>query len=289
MNVETSRTPSRQGTFRPWAWGLLAAALVLTGCESQADRDQKAADAVYREKLAKAKAIFAERCKTAGVVIHRTVNDVEGIELKKVRPTLEFGDKRYFDPMFDGAAMAGEVNGTDYIKQFLMYEYHSPDMPGARGSLGPMTSEKRLTRPGALKGYSFIEYVNDADKKSYRCKADWSRDHPNWVDGQHRCEVMGQSQARYALDYEDIVDPADRAYWVAGTKLRVIDKQNGEVIAELTRFVFDPGFGGSSTGRWPWQHANTASSTVCPSIASQPTGKDSRYFVDTVLIPKQGD
>jgi hypothetical protein len=76
---------------------------------------------------------------------------------------------------------------------------------------------------------------------------------------------------------------------VAGTKLRVINKENGEVIAELTRFVIDPGFGVSSTGRWPWSHASTRRDQVCPSGANVPLGKDSRYFVDTVLIPKQGD
>ncbi len=262
-------------------WALLTLTLAIAGCNRE--------EAAHAERLAKAKAIFAERCKTAGVVIKRTVQDVEGIELTKIRPKLEYADRRYFDPMFDGAAMAGEVNGTDYIKQFLMYEFRSPDQPRVRGGLGPITNEKRHTRRDPMKGYDFVEYDDTADKSRYRCTPDWSLDHPNWVDGQHRCEAVSESQTRYALDYEDLVDRADRAYWVAGTKLRVIDKQTGEVTAELTRFVIDTGFGGGSTGRWPWSHASMRADQQCPVDPLQRTGNQSRYFVDTVLIPKQAD
>ncbi|RVT88712.1 hypothetical protein [Inhella crocodyli] len=282
-----TRAPARP--LRHWALGLLAAALMLTGCESQADNDKAATDAAYREKLAKAQAIFAERCKSAGVVIHRTVKDVEGIELKRIRPKLEFGDKRYFDPMFEGAAMAGEQGGVDYIKQFLMYEFRSPDRPTSRGSLGPMTLEARRTRPDARKGYAFIEYVDAKDQKRHRCRPDWSLNHPNWIEGQLKCEQVTETNARYALDYENLVDSGDRAHWVAGTKLRVIERQSGETVAELTRFVIDPGFGVSTTGRWPWSHAASAASNVCPSDATRLLGHESRYFVDSVLIPKQGD
>ncbi|MFN7693293.1 MAG: hypothetical protein ACK5O3_04490 [Burkholderiales bacterium] len=288
MPFETPRTPRRRGAVRHGALGLLAAALLLTGCESQADKDKKAADAAYREKLAKAQAIFAERCKTAGVVIHRTVKDVEGIELKKVRPELAYADKRYFDPLFDGAAMAGEVSGIDYIKQFLMHEYRTTFAPQTRGQLGPPTAVHRRQLLPPTPGYRFVE-VAEADGTRNRYSPVWTAGQSNWVDGQHKREPVQSSSTRYALDYEDLVDPADRAYWVAGTKLRVIEKQTGEVIAELTRFVIDPGFGGGATGRWPWQHVTIRGDQQCPIDLLQPTGKISRYFVDTVLIPKQGD
>lgn len=271
-----------------WSLGLLAAALLLTGCESRADNNMKAADAAYREKLAKAQAVFAERCKTAGVVIHRTVRDVEGIELTKIRPKLEYADRRYFDPMFEGAAMAGEAGGTDYIKQFLMYEYRTTFAPQTRGQLGPPTATQRHQLLAPTSGYRFVEFV-EADGTRYRYSPTWTPGQSNWVDGQHKREPVKASNTRYALDYQDIVDPADRAYWVAGTKLRVIDKQNGEVVAEFTKFVIDPGFGTASTGRWPWQDSSTRGSTACPSDVSEPLGNSSRYFLDTVLIPKQGD
>jgi hypothetical protein len=287
MPFETTATSSCQGSVRQWALGLLATALLLTGCESQADRDQKAADAAYREKLAKAQAIFAERCKTAGVVIHRTVKDVEGIELTKIRPKLEYADKRYFDPMFDGAAMAGEASGEGYIMQFLLSEYRPTFAPERRGELSRPEGPPGHQRLPGLRGYRFVN-ATAADGKMYRISLPWDPGQTGWNGSLQRVEVSS-STARFALDFEDLVDPADRAYWVAGTKLRVIDKQNGKVIAELTRFVIDPGFGESSSGRWPWSHANSRATQRCPSDASQPLNSDSRYFIDTVLIPKQGD
>lgn len=257
------------------------------GCDAL-DVEEQAKREAYQERYAKAKALFEERCKTAGVVVKRTVKDVEGIELIKIRPEIPWGGKEYFDPMFPGAAMAGEVKGDDYLKQFFMTEYFEPAYPERRGGLGPETREKRRTRPAQRRGYAFVERIDASNGQRYRCTPDWSLDHPNWVPGQHQCKPIQSTAARYALDYEDIVNAADRAHWVAGTKLRVFDKQTGEVIAELTRFVWDAGFGEHSTGRWPWAYASTSGSTECPNVVGV---KDdtSRKFIDTVLIPKQGD
>lgn len=274
------------------AVALFSLILALTACgKSVAEKDAEAGSGAYREKYARAQALFEERCKTAGVVIKRTVKDVEGIELTKIRQPIPWGGKEYFDPMWAEAAMADEVTGDDYLKQFLVSEFIQPGLHRSRGDLGPPTTEKRSHPSISIirKGYAYIEYLDAKDKQRYRCTPDWSKDHPNWVPGQHQCEPVKQSRTRYALDYEDIVSPADRQFWVAGTRLKIIDKQSGEEVAVLTRFVWDSGFGVSTSGRWPWVYASSSSSSSCPSDASRPTSKHGRYFVDTVLIPKQGD
>lgn len=266
--------------------------LALTACgESVAEKGAEARSGVYREKYTRAQALFEERCKTAGVVIKRTVKDVDGIELTKIRQPIPWGSKQYSDPMWAEAAMADEVTGDDYVKQFLVSEFIQPGLRQSRGNLGPPTIEKRSHPAISIirNGYAYIEYLDAKDKQRYRCTPDWSKDHPNWVPGQHRCEPVKQSRTRYALDYEDIVSPADRQFWVAGTRLKVIDKQSGEEVAVLTRFVWDSGFGVSTSGRLPWVYASNSSSLSCPSNASRPTSKHGRYFVDTVLIPKQED
>jgi hypothetical protein len=272
---------------------VLALCLATVACENEVQKAAKAkvlADKhAYQEKYAKAKALFEERCKTAGVVVHRTVKDVEGIELTKVRQPIPWGGREYFDPMFPEAAMAGESRGDDYIKQFLMYEFQELDQPSVRGQLGPITTERPSNRPGTKQGYAFVEVVDSATGVRSVCTPDWTRGHPNWVSGQHQCVPVQSSKTRYALDYEDIVDPADRALWIAGTRLKVIDKQSGEEIAQLTRFVWEQGFGASSTGRWPWQYAaGYGPDRTCPHI-ERTHRLVSRFFVDTVLIPKQGD
>jgi hypothetical protein len=86
--------------------------LLFVACESEAERTAKADAQAHQDRYAKANALFRERCKTAGVVIHRTVKDVEGIELTKIRQPIPWGGKEYFDPMYPEAAMAGETRGV---------------------------------------------------------------------------------------------------------------------------------------------------------------------------------
>ncbi|MBH9578146.1 hypothetical protein [Inhella proteolytica] len=262
----------------------LGSLLLLGACAATPDAEQLA----FQQKYAKAKALFEERCKTAGVVIHRTVKDVEGIELTKIRQPVPWGGKEYFDPMYPGAAMAGEVSGDRYVWQFLASEFRLVNAPERRGGFAhPKKSLSYLELP-PTRGYQFVEYQDAISQGRMRCRASLDPD-PRSFDRFMLCERSHQSAPRYALDFEDLADASDREFWVAGTKLKVIDKHTGEVIAQLTRFVWDPGFGASTTGRWPWQHANARASTVCPSDANQFLHHDSRYFVDQVLIPKQGD
>jgi hypothetical protein len=274
-------------TTRWLALACLAALPLLAACQSQAFRYRSAEELAYAEKQAKAKALFAERCKTAGVVIKRTVKDVEGIELKKIRPKLEYADRRYFDPMFDGAAMAGEVTGDRYVWHFLSSEFRNVNAPERRGQLGPPSTKLGHNQAPPTEGYRYVEFMDETSGKRQRCERTKKPDPQHFEDFMH-CKPVQASSTRYALDYEDLVDPADREYWVAGTKLRVIDNQTGEVIAELTRYVVDLGFGGSSTGRWPWSYAATSGSGECPNVVGIKQYV-SRTFVDTVLIPKQGD
>jgi hypothetical protein len=272
-----------------WLLALLTLSLLASACESEAQRAKKAEEATYREKYAKAEALFKERCKTAGGVIHRTVKDVEGIELTKVRQRVPWGGKEYFDPMWAEAAMAGEHRGDDYIKQFLMCEFIHPQLPNERGVLGPKTWKPPGLDMPRKDGYRFVEVLDAKTGRRSRCAIPWKPGESSWVASQQVCEPVEKSLTRYALDFEDIVDAADRQLWVAGTRLKVIDKQTGEVIAQLTKYIWDPGFGASTTGRWPWQHAdNFGPSRNCPSTAGI-KADFSRKFIDTVLSPKQGD
>ena len=60
-------------------FALAFAALLATVSTTALAEDAKA-------RLAKAEAMFQERCKKAGEFIHKTVENVEGILLLKVRP-----------------------------------------------------------------------------------------------------------------------------------------------------------------------------------------------------------
>jgi len=276
--------------IKNFCWIALVPLLIgLAACgKSAADTEAAARQEAYREKYAKAKALFEERCKAAGVVIKRTVKDVEGIELTKIRQPISWAGREYLDPMYSEAAMAGENRGDDYIKQFLMTEFRYRLQPDRRGGLGPGLLPRDSRDLPPIRGYRFVEYVDNSGSR-FRCAPTWKEGDTNWSPGQHHCEQVKQSATKYSLDYEDLADPNDRALWIAGTRLKVIDKQTGEVVAELKRFVWDEGFGNASTGRWPWAYANSRLASVCPGEDRQPLNSVSRYFADTVLIPKQGD
>lgn len=270
----------------------LALLATLAACAGSLHPEENAKRLAHQERYARAKALFEERCKTAGVVIKRTVKDVEGIELLKVRPKLEWGDRRYFDSMFDGAAMAGEAQGDSYIASFLYSELRNPHTPEQRGVIQPPHVTPGMNQEAPRRGYRFVDVRDPASGEVLRYRvvpgltdAEWYQ-RGAWARDLESAPRLGKP-ALYAVDYEDIVDPADRALWVAGTRIKVIDQQTGEVIAQLTRFVWDRGFGGASTGRWPWQHAS-AQGNECPNYLGTASYK-SRFFVDTVLIPNQGD
>lgn len=267
---------------------LVPVILALTACgKSVAEKDAEARSRAYAEKYAKAQALFDERCKTAGEVIKRTVKDVEGIELTKIRPPIPWAGKEYFDPMYPGAAMAGEMLGDYYIKQFLMSEFRFSAGSQARGALHPPTMKLNPGMMTPLAGYRFVELVDQAGHSRQRCELVLKPTEHSWERTALDCRPVTESSTRYALDFTDIVDATDRDLWIAGTRLKVVDKRTGEALAELTKFVWDPGFGSASSGRWPWQHADGRSDRNCPSNVNRLTGTDSRYFVDTVLIPKQ--
>ncbi|MBL8279310.1 MAG: hypothetical protein JNL93_21645 [Pelomonas sp.] len=242
-----------------------------------------------REKYAKAKALFEERCKSAGVVIKRTVKDVEGIELIKIRQPIPWGGKEYFDPMYSEAAMAAEMRGDYYVKQFLMSELRFIDGVQSRGGLAPPSRELDKGMEPPRRGYRFVEILTPNSSERSRCELVLKPGEDRWENTALSCRPVVSSSAQYALDYDDIVDPADRALWVAGTRIKVVDKRTGEVVAQLTRYVWESGFGEASSGSWPWQHANHRVTQTCPGVPDRLFSTESRYFVDTVLIPKQGD
>lgn len=288
--------PGRERKFmlhKPKRFAGTAAMLLFTfamaGCGDRQHREVSESEVGNSgDRYLAAKRLFAERCKESGLIIKRTVADIEGIELTKIRPEIPWGGKEYFDPMFPGAAMAIENQGEDYIKQFLMTEIRYVMQPDRRGRLTPSYTARDDRDMSPERGYRFVEFL-DAQKNRFRCVPTWKDGETGWTQGQHRCDPIERSSTRYAVDYEDIVTPQDRALWVAGTKLKVIDKDTGETIAQLTKYVWDPGFGAGSTGRWPWQHAASAKSTTCPTGFDQPLHQDTRYFVDKVLLPKQGE
>ena len=96
--------------------------------------------------------MFAERCKKAGEFIHRTVNDVEGVYLLKLRPRDINRDNQFAldDPY------GRDLGGDGYIESFV------------RGSFEANTTG--TTAPGSppRSGYLYVEANDPKDGVRYR-------------------------------------------------------------------------------------------------------------------------
>ena len=224
----------------------------------------------HQQRYEAAKAVFDERCKTAGEKVYRTVEDVEGVLLLNVRPGKTNSD--YYDPNWPGAALPREDSGTDYINTFINWE--KQQFPGRRGIISgdPEEGPSWLV---VLPGYSYVDVKESDGIYRYRLKQLGGNDLLR--------EASPSNPARYAVSYRNLVDPADRAHWVAGTVVTITDTLNHQVIAEMTWYSFEPGFGSRAGARMPWRF-----SIQCPSHEGVWMGGQTRMFVDQVLKPKQG-
>lgn len=88
--------------------------------------------------------------------------------------------------------------------------------------------------------------------------------------------------SRFGISWEDISTEVDRKYWVAGSRLRVIDTTDNSVIAERIGYVIEGGLGSRAGGRRPWLTSHGIG-TTCPSSHDY----TDRYFLVSVLGPQE--
>jgi hypothetical protein len=245
---------------------VLAIASILPIQGFQEYQQRKQSQAAFQERFDKAEALFDERCKTAGETIYRTVEDVEGIQLLNLRS----GDRasNWANPNWPDAALPSDATGMGYIEYFLSWERRNG--PSPRGYL-TVNPDKATAR-----GYRFVD-VKQADGTflRYRLKK------PNDTD--LVSEPIAGQPARYAVGSVSHVDPADRAQWVAGVTITVTDTQTSETMAQKIAYSFEPGLGNTGGERMPWGFA-----VSCPAWRGW-DGARTRFFVDQILKPKQGE
>lgn len=238
---------------------------------------QQEIQAIIEVRLAPARALFEEKCKTAGEVVHRRVEGVEAIYLVKGRP---FGSVNSDDIMTPGLAALGDSDGDEYIKNFLFYELgklrgmgESLRWPEHRGNLWIKT-DKDAKYPG----YQYVVVPDPENGQVYRYTLAMEGPYQQVV---LKKELHTGSLPRYAVDYEDWMDPEiRRKYRLAGTTIKVIDRKTQEIIATKTMFLLDRGFDPRGYNGY------TTKKDVCPDN-HYTFRKSTRFFVDQVLKPTQ--
>lgn len=247
------------------------------------------ADMAKREgenRLAKAEAMFQERCKTAGEKINRKAENVEGIFLMKLRPEgINYGEQFRMDDPY-----GRDLDGIGYIETFV------------KGSYDSMRSDN--PRPGwpPRLGYRYVEALDPQDSKRYRYTG---RLEEPWQTNKHYLKgyvrfVLDKTPSpgpmpRYGVTYDDISTREEREYWIAGSSLKVIDLKTNEVMAERIGYMMDRGQGARGGGRSPWL---LAADNACPDFHRYPNPavvisgssaqpRQAQDFIEKVLKPIQ--
>lgn len=121
----------------------------------------------YLARIKQAEALYKVKCeKVAGIKIYKTVPDVEGVLLMKIRP--DRTDRELADPNWPGAAFGrGLLHGDSYIRSFLGYEYPAQGPIDALHR-GYINTDKR---PGGLPGYRWVEIPDPRTASAICCSA----------------------------------------------------------------------------------------------------------------------
>lgn len=235
-------------------------------------------------------ALWEEKCRTvAGEKIYKTVPDVEGLVLLKVRP--KAWEPEWADPMWPGAAFALEAQTDEYITTFLGYEYAT--FTQGRDEPNEITKDRRGyiatdRRPGLMDrpGYRYVDVIDSKDGQRYRYTGRWEEPwqyDKSYLKGYIKFfldRVPAPDPApRYGVTFEDHVIPEERALGVASSTVRVIDLETNEVLGEMLRYAWSTP--ASSANPSPWLTAYK-----CPGHAVGASAA-TRKFVDQVLIPRK--
>ncbi len=248
---------------------------------------------VAKERLAKAEAMFQERCKKSGEFIHRTAENVEGVFLLKLRPSeINYGNQYRMDDPY-----GRDLGGEGYIESFV------------RGSFDSTRSKEM--RPGWPRrlGYLFVDAIDPKDGKRYRYTGsvkEVTHTSSMLMGGDGKSQFKAKKfvldkvpdldpASRYGVTYDDISTREERDYWIAGSSLKVIDLATNEVMAERIGYMMDRGQGSKSGGRSPWLlaadyacpsfHRFPNPVAVVPGSSAQP--RQAQDFVEKVLHPIQ--
>lgn len=289
---------------------LFVALVFAAGCDQEdktprvLGKEERPSDPALMTPLQRAeagKALWEEKCRTvAGERTYKTVPDVEGLVLLKVRP--KAGDREWADPNWPGAAFARENMADGYINTFLGYEYATTvnDLPDqitkeARGYIATNRHSGFMDRPG----YRFVDVIDAEDGRRYRYSGSektvgrkdttakgvqmaLARD-PNYDLNIYRWTLdkvpATDPTPRYGVTYEDHVIPEDRALGVASSTVKVIDIQTGEVLGEMLRYAWSTPASRANPSPWLTAHR-------CPDHAVG-TDAATRKFADQILIPRK--
>lgn len=205
-----------------------------------------------------ARAYFKHKCETlAGEKIYKSLAGVKSVQV--VNPLPLATERDLYDQFWYG----DPYSSASFYKR------------GERAALQLVSLTAPVAPRQEGKGFDFVEFPNtEAGRFSKLYYLPGAREHSS--------EAIENPVSRFGVSWEDISTAEDRKYWIAGSRLRVIDLEDNSVVAERIGYLIEPGFGSQSGGRRPWQSARFVSKyTACPETHDY----SDRWFLLKALNP----
>lgn len=225
-------------------------AALLSACAAAPASSGKPDEAFVKE----AWAYFKNKCDTeAGEKIYKTFTGVKSVLV--VKPLPPATEKDLYDQFWMGDPYS---NATPWDKRAELAASILADPAG-------ITSDGKTDR-----GFDFVEYpvIKGSTKFVKVFYPSNSR--------KSAIEPVSATTSRFGISWDDISTPEDRKYWVAGSRLRILNLTDSSIVAERIGFMIEPGFGSIAGQRRPWLTGRGARST-CPTITDG--HYEDRWFV----------
>lgn len=231
---------------------------VLSSCAVAPAATGKPDEAYVKE----AWAYFKSKCDTeAGEKIYKTFTGVKSVLV--VKPLPPATEKDLYDQFWMGDPYSSDLtlsNRGEYHASTLIRNQKFVD---GRGNIGLEFFEQRIKGDG---GQVLIEQVKPSGTPPYFVSK----------------SIIQKTVSRFGIEWEDISTPEDRKYWVAGSRLKILNLIDNSVVAERIGYFIEAGFGTAAGQRRPWQTSRGAG-TTCPAIVNRDFMD--RWFVLKVLNP----
>jgi hypothetical protein len=129
---------------------------------------------------------------------------------------------------------------------------------------------------GIQRGLEFVEMAKDGDKPGQFQRIE----RPISNSSLAKVIDIEKPTSRFGVAWEDISTVEDRKYWVAGSRLRVLDLTDNSIVAERVGYFIEAGFGSTAGQRRPWL-TSRGPNTTCPPLLGGDYSDN--WFVTKVL------
>ena len=257
--------------------GVLAWIFIPSADERRLNREAE----IRRQNYLKGKALFEERCKTAGEKVYRTADNVEGVTLLKVWDT-EYPETDNIQ-LWEYAGLPMQSTTYGYMYGFLGWRikkirndldnlYSNNISEDVISSYDIRAIDERYI---IQRGYHYVDIKQENGKYlRYSFKNPYDKE---------LIEVVTSPisiPSYYAVTFDNFIDLEERKYWIAHTRATIIDTRTNEVMATKDWYSFEPEQGYANSFYPMWLDADT-----CPSTKYF-SGGQIELFTQSVLNPK---